>query len=82
MGMARKISHFLAALVSNASDFKRGWNQDAPLPSAANGLQVCGLYALECMSPSPTAASKGEKIEGKAAFWLREGRFLKDLQNH
>ena len=39
MGMARKISHLLAALVNNASDFKRRWNQQMPLPSAANGLQ-------------------------------------------
>lgn len=37
--MARKISHTLAALVNNASDFKRHWNQETPAPSAANGLQ-------------------------------------------
>ena len=37
--MARKISHFLAAVVNNASDFKRRWNQDTPPPAAANGLQ-------------------------------------------
>ena len=39
MGIARKISHVLAALVNNASDFKRRWRQDTPAPSAANGLQ-------------------------------------------
>ena len=37
--MARKISHFLAALVNNASDFKHRWRQDTPAPTAANGLQ-------------------------------------------
>jgi hypothetical protein len=37
--MIRAISHFLAALVSNASDFKRRWNQRMPPPAAANGLQ-------------------------------------------
>jgi hypothetical protein len=39
VGTIRKISHFLAALVSNASDFKRRWRLDAPPPSAVNGLQ-------------------------------------------
>src|SRR5580658_190649 len=39
VGIARKISHVLAALVNNASDFKRRWNQPAPAPAAANGLQ-------------------------------------------
>jgi hypothetical protein len=39
VGMVRTISHVLAAFVNNASDFKRRWNQDAPLPSTANGLQ-------------------------------------------
>ena len=37
--MARKISHFLAALVNNASDFKHRWSQQTPPPAAANGLQ-------------------------------------------
>jgi hypothetical protein len=39
MGLARKISHFLAALVSNASAFKRRWSQDLPPPTSVNGLQ-------------------------------------------
>ena len=39
MGFVRSISHLLAALVSNASEFKRRWNQDTPAPSASNGLQ-------------------------------------------
>jgi HEAT repeat protein len=39
VGIIRKISHVLAALVNNASDFKRHWNQDTPPPAVANGLQ-------------------------------------------
>ena len=39
MGIARKISHVLAALVNNASDFKHRWSQQTPPPAAANGLQ-------------------------------------------
>lgn len=39
MGMARKISHLLAALVNNASDFKHRWSRQTPAPSTANGLQ-------------------------------------------
>jgi HEAT repeat protein len=37
--MVRTISHVLAALVNNASDFKRRWNQNASLPTTSNGLQ-------------------------------------------
>ncbi|HEY3861220.1 MAG TPA: hypothetical protein VGO59_04965 [Verrucomicrobiae bacterium] len=39
MGLLRKISHLLAALVNNASDFKRRWNEPSPPPTAENGLQ-------------------------------------------
>jgi hypothetical protein len=39
MDLARSISNVLAAFVSNARDFKQRWNQPAPPPSAANGLQ-------------------------------------------
>jgi hypothetical protein len=39
MGMVRAISHVLAALVNNATDFKQRWSQRAPPPAASNGLQ-------------------------------------------
>ncbi len=48
MGMVREISHMLAALVNNASEFKRRWNQIMPPPTAANGLQ--GRWEGEWMS--------------------------------
>jgi HEAT repeat protein len=73
MGMARTISHFLAALVNNASDFKRHWNEDTLPPGASNGLQGrwqgqwiseanghCG--ALRCV------LTRGEGGDYKAAF--------------
>jgi hypothetical protein len=73
VGTARAISHFLAALVNNASDFKRRWNQDMPPPTAANGLQgrwqgewisaVNGHRgALRCL------LTRGEAGDYKAAF--------------
>jgi hypothetical protein len=80
--MARKISHFLAALVNNASDFKRRWNQDAPVPCAANGLlgrwqgewvsEVNGHRgALRCL------LTRGEDGDYKAAFHAVYARFLR-----
>jgi HEAT repeat protein len=80
--MVRTISHFLAALVNNASDFKRRWNEDAPLPSAANGLQgrwqgewiseVNGHRgALRCM------LARGEAGDYKAAFHAVYARILR-----
>jgi len=80
--MARTISHFLAALVNNAADFKRRWNQDAPVPSAANGLQgrwqgewiseVNGHRgALRCL------LARGEAGDYKAAFHAVYARFLR-----
>src|ERR1700678_2554465 len=73
MGMARTISHFLAALVNNASDFKRRWNEDTPSPSAANGLQ--GRWQGEWISEANghrgalrCVLTRGEAGNYKAAF--------------
>jgi HEAT repeats len=71
--MLRKISHVLAALVNNASDFKRSWNQDTPPPSAANGLQ--GRWQGEWISEVNghrgalrCVLTRGEAGDYKAAF--------------
>ena len=71
--MVRKISHFLAALVNNASDFKRRWSQPAPLPSTANGLQ--GRWVGEWISEANGhrgalrgVLTRGESGDYKASF--------------
>jgi hypothetical protein len=82
MGMARKISHFLAALVSNASDFKRRWNQDAPPPTAANGLQ--GRWQGEWISEANghrgalrCVLARGEASNYQATFHAVYARILR-----
>jgi HEAT repeat protein len=80
--MVRKISHFLAALVNNASDFKRRWNQPAPLPSTANGLQ--GRWQGEWMSEANGhdgalrgVLTRGDSGDYKASFHAVYGGFLR-----
>ncbi|HEV7924730.1 MAG TPA: hypothetical protein VGR14_05205 [Verrucomicrobiae bacterium] len=82
MGMARKISHFLAALVSNASDFKRRWSQDVPPPTVGNGLQ--GRWQGEWISEANghrgalrCVLVRGEASDYKATFHAVYARILR-----
>jgi hypothetical protein len=80
--MLRTISHFLAALVNNASDFKRRWNQDAPPPTAANDLQ--GRWQGEWISEVNghrgalrCVLTRGDDGNYKAAFHAVYARILR-----
>jgi hypothetical protein len=82
MGMVRKISHFLAALVSNAADFKRRWSQNAPPPTASNGLQ--GRWQGEWISEANGHRGalrcllvRGEAGDYKATFHAVYARILR-----
>jgi hypothetical protein len=80
--MVRTISHFLAALISNASDFKRRWKQDMPQPTAANGLQ--GRWQGEWISEANghhgalrCLLTRGAAGDYQAAFHATYANFLR-----